>query len=173
MEESMRVVRVVRLGPLFCLASSLVGSPLSAQGSTPAPAPAHRIVGADEIVWGPAPPGLPPGSKTTILSGDPGQPGPFTLRAQLPAGYRIPAHWHSTEENLTVLSGLLGMGMGDKFDEAGLRELKVGGFAHMAPNTRHFLLSKAETVIQVHGMGPFSITYVNPADDPRNAASKK
>ena len=168
----MRLVRVAHFAPMFYLASTLGASVVSAQGTTPAPAPAHRMMAADEVVWGPAPPGLPPGSKMAVLSGDPGQPGPFTARAQLPAGYRIPAHWHSTEENLTVLSGVLGMGMGDKLDESGLREIQAGGFVHMAPNTRHFLLSKADTVIQVHGVGPFSINYVNPADDPRTAAPK-
>jgi hypothetical protein len=29
-------------------------------------------------------------------------------------------------------------------------------------------MAKKATVIQVHGLGPFTITYVNPADDPRN-----
>jgi quercetin dioxygenase-like cupin family protein len=168
----MRFENGARFTPAVCVVLSLVGSALSAQGTAPAPAPAHRMMAADEVVWGPAPAGLPPGSKMTVLSGDPGQPGPFTARAHMPAGYRIPAHWHSTEENITVLSGSLGMGMGDKFDEAGLRELKAGGFAHMAPNTRHFLLTKEETVIQVHGVGPFSINYVNPTDDPRNAPVK-
>jgi quercetin dioxygenase-like cupin family protein len=169
----MKLVRVAHFAPVFYLASALVASAVAAQGTTPNPAPAHRMMAADEVVWGPTPPGLPSGSKMTVLSGDPGQPGPFTARAQLPAGYRIPPHWHSTEENLTVLSGVLGMGMGDKFDEPSLREIRTGGFVHMAPNTRHFLLAKADTVIQVHGVGPFSITYVNPADDPRNVAPKK
>jgi hypothetical protein len=169
----MRLVRAIRLIPVVGLAAGLAGAAQSAQGTKTAPPAAHRMVGAEEVVWGPAPPGLPPGSKAALLSGDPGQPGPFTVRAQMPAGYRIPPHWHATEENLTVLSGALGMGMGDTFDESSLRELKPGGFVHMDPNMRHYLLAKAETVIQVHGMGPFAITYVNPADDPRGAAPKK
>jgi hypothetical protein len=160
-----------RYAAAFCLAASLVGSALSAQDTKAVPA--HRMVGADEVVWGPAPPGLPPGSKVAVLSGDPSQAGPFTLRAQLPAGYRIPPHWHATEENLTVLSGAIGMGMGDTFDEKGLREMRAGAFVHMAPTTRHYLVAKAQTVLQVHGVGPFAITYVNAADDPRNAAPKK
>jgi hypothetical protein len=166
----MRFGRVVRLALAPCLGASLVGSVVSAQGAKPSPAPAHKMVGAEDVAWGPAPPGLPPGSMTAVLSGDPSKPGPFTLRAKMPAGYRIPPHWHTTEENLTVLSGTLGMGMGDTFDEAGLRELKAGGFVHMAPTTRHFLLAKSETVLQVHGVGPFTITYVSSSDDPRMGA---
>src|SRR5687768_5473754 len=85
--KRMRSVRVAHSAAVLYLASTLVASVISAQGTTPAPAPAQRMMGADEVVWGPAPPGLPPGSKMTVLSGDPGQPGPFTARAQLPAGY--------------------------------------------------------------------------------------
>jgi mannose-6-phosphate isomerase-like protein (cupin superfamily) len=133
----------------------------------------HRMIKADAIVWGPAPPGLPPGSEAAVISGDPGKTGPFTLRARMPAGYRIAPHWHATDEHVTVLSGTLGMGMGETFDEKALMELTAGGFASMPPNTRHFLKTKTAVVIQVHGTGPFSITYVNPADDPRNAPPKK
>jgi quercetin dioxygenase-like cupin family protein len=90
----------------------------------------------------------------------------------MPAGYRVAPHWHPTDEHLTVLSGTLAMGMGETFDPKALMELGPGGFAGMSPNTRHFLETKTAVVIQVHGTGPFSINYVNPADDPRNAAPK-
>jgi mannose-6-phosphate isomerase-like protein (cupin superfamily) len=166
----MNLARVVGLTPVVCLAASLTAS---AQSPVPTnAAPAHRMIAAEEIVWVAGPAALPPGDKMAVLSGDPGQPGPFTLRAQLPAGYRIPAHWHPTDEHVTVLSGTVAMGTGEKFDESALRELKAGGFVHMPATTRHFLLSKTDSVVQVHGTGPFALTYVNPADDPRNAAPK-
>jgi quercetin dioxygenase-like cupin family protein len=138
----------------------------------PAMAPMHKMMTPAEIVWGPAPPGLPPGSQVAVLYGNPGGTGPFTLRAKLPAGYRIPPHWHPTDEHLTVLSGGVSMGMGETFDEKAMMALPVGGFAAMPPNQRHYLMTKSEAVIQVHGMAPFAITYVNPKDDPRNAAPK-
>jgi mannose-6-phosphate isomerase-like protein (cupin superfamily) len=144
-------------------ASSLAEQPM---------APMHKMMTPAEIVWGPAPPGLPPGSQAAVISGDPGKPGPFTLRAKMPAGYQIPPHWHATDEHVTVLSGTLAMGMGDTFDEKAMMVLPAGGFAAMPPNTRHYLMTKSPVVIQVHGTGPFSITYVNPKDDPRNAAPK-
>src|SRR6187402_2394727 len=81
----------------------------------PAMAPMHKMMTPAQIVWGPAPPGLPAGSQAAVLSGDPGKPGPFTIRAKLPAGYKMPPHWHATDEHLTVMSGTLAMGMGDTF----------------------------------------------------------
>ena len=107
-----------------------------------------------------------------ILSGDPRQPGPFTIRAKFPAGFTIPPHWHPTAEHLTILSGEASVGMGDAIDEGSMQTMKPGAFAMMAPEMRHYLRTKVETVVQVHGMGPFTITYVNPADDPRGPTSK-
>jgi len=129
----------------------------------------HTMVTADKIVWGPEPPGLPPGSMAAIIHGDPGKPAPFTLRAKLPAGYRIPPHWHPTDEHVTVLSGTIAMGTGEAWDDKALMTMPTGAFMGMTPNTRHFLLAKTESIIQVHGTGPFSITYVNATDDPRTA----
>jgi uncharacterized RmlC-like cupin family protein len=84
----------------------------------------------------------------------------------MPANYRIPAHNHPTAENVTVLSGKFHLGMGDKLDEAKGQELTAGGFAEAPPKMNHFAWTTAETVVQVHGQGPFAITYVNASDDP-------
>ncbi|HKY22764.1 MAG TPA: DUF4440 domain-containing protein [Vicinamibacterales bacterium] len=132
-----------------------------------APAGPHVIIAASALKWGPAPPGLPEGARVAIVSGDPGKAEPYAIRAQLPAGYRIAPHWHPATENVTVLSGTVALGMGDKFDEAALQELPAGGFAALPTDMRHYFMSKTASTIQVHGIGPFGITYVNPADDPR------
>jgi ketosteroid isomerase-like protein/quercetin dioxygenase-like cupin family protein len=126
----------------------------------------HAMLTGRDVTWGNTPPGLPAGGKMAVISGDPGKAGPFALRVQLPAGYRIPAHWHPTDEQLTILSGSVALGMGDKFDEAALKDLPAGGYAMLPANMRHFLLARSATTFQVNGMGPFSIIYVNPADDP-------
>ncbi|MEO8505616.1 MAG: cupin domain-containing protein [Acidobacteriota bacterium] len=145
-----------------------------AQADTPAPAAAapmsHIVVMPNLIVWGPPPPGLPPGSKAAILVGNPGVEGPYTLRALMPNGYKVPLHWHPTAENLTVISGILHIGMGETADPAKTVALGAGGFAVMDANMKHWVWAEGETVLQVHGNGPFSITYVNPADDPRQPA---
>jgi quercetin dioxygenase-like cupin family protein len=120
-----------------------------------------------EIKWGPAPPALPPGAQAAVLAGDPGKEGVFVIRIKFPAGYRIPAHWHPTDELVTVLSGSCQVGMGDKFDAASLQTYPAGSFVTIAKEMRHYAQAKGPVVIQVTGMGPFVLTYVNPADDPR------
>ncbi|MDQ3175437.1 MAG: cupin domain-containing protein, partial [Acidobacteriota bacterium] len=97
---------------------------------------------------------------------------PFAIRAKLPDGYRVPPHWHPTDERIVVLQGTLGMGIGEKFDPAAGHELPVGSYALMPKEMRHFVWAIGETVIQVAGTGPFEVNYVNPADDPRKAAGK-
>ena len=139
--------------------------------SSAADMPGHTMVTADKIVWGPAPPGLPPGSQAAVIDGDPGKPGSFTLRAKLPAGYKIPPHWHATDEHVTVLSGTIAMAAGEAWDDKALMTMPTGAYMGMTPNTRHYLLAKTAATIQVHGTGPFAITYVNPKDDPRTAAT--
>ena len=129
----------------------------------------HKVFAPADIKWGDAPPSLPPGAKAALLEGDPAKPGPFTIRLQMPAGYKIQAHTHPTVERVTVISGTFNMGTGDKLDEAAGHEMVSGSFAIMPANTKHFAWATAETVIQVHSTGPFVINYVNPADDPRNA----
>ena len=101
-----------------------------------------------------------------VLSGDPGQAGPFTVRLRMPAGYRIPAHRHPHTEPVTVISGELHFGMGDKLEEKGARKLGPGGFVDLPANTSHFAFANVETVIQINSEGPFAIEYVNLADDP-------
>jgi hypothetical protein len=138
-----------------------------AQGA-PSQAPAHAVVvQPDQVTWSPAPPSLPAGAKAAVLDGDPKQPGPFTMRLSLPDGYRVPPHFHPAVERVTVIQGTLQLGMGDKFDESALTSLPAGGFVAMQPGTRHFVKAKGTTTLQLNGIGPWKLTYVNPADDPQ------
>jgi hypothetical protein len=68
---------------------------------------------------------------------------------------------------VTILKGTFMMGMGEKFDETKGMPLKVGTFATMPRKVNHFVWTKGETIIQVHGIGPYTVNYVNPEDDPR------
>ncbi|WII71100.1 cupin domain-containing protein [Bdellovibrio sp. 22V] len=127
----------------------------------------HVMLQASEIQWKEGPAVLPPGVKSYALYGDPSVAGPFSLRLKLPAKYKIPPHFHPQDENITVLSGSFFMGLGD--DAKGkMTEIKTGGFASMKAGTHHFARAEKEAIIQLNGMGPWGITYVNPADDPRN-----
>jgi anti-sigma factor ChrR (cupin superfamily) len=123
-------------------------------------------VNADGLKWGPAPPVLPKGAQIVVLSGDPFKDGLYVLRLKMPANYKIPAHNHPTSEYVTVVSGKFHIGMGDKLDDKRGVELRAGGFGEAPAHMNHYAWSSEETVVQVHGQGPFAITYVNPADDP-------
>lgn len=124
-------------------------------------------VRSGEEAWGPPPAGLPSGSQVAVLAGDPGKAGPFVIRAKMPAGYTIPPHSHPTMENVTVLSGDLTVGMGDKLAPEAGAKLKPGDFISLEAKMNHFAKSTNGAVIQISAQGPFEITYVNPADDPR------
>lgn len=130
--------------------------------------PEHILITEADIVWNDAPPILPAGAKVAVLEGDPSASGPFTLRLQLPADYRIAPHFHPADEHVTVITGTFAIGMGEVFDEAALEDLGVGGFAMMKKGVKHFARILDGAVIQLHGIGPWGLTYVNEADDPRN-----
>jgi anti-sigma factor ChrR (cupin superfamily) len=158
--------RVILAATLIFLAAATIAT---AQESS-APAQSVQVFDSPkDLKWGPALSLLPKGAQIAVLAGDPMKDGsPFTLRLKMPDGYKIPAHSHPTDENVTVLSGTLGAGMGDKLDPAKGQLIKPGGFVRMPQGMHHFAWAKGPTTIQVHGVGPFAFTYVNPADDPRN-----
>jgi quercetin dioxygenase-like cupin family protein len=128
----------------------------------------HHEQEANDIIFGPAPAIFPAGAEMAVLQGDPSVAGAvFTVRLRLPNGYILPAHWHPTDENVTVISGKFLVGIGDVFDRhALLPPLHQGGFISAPANVNHFAMAKGRTVVQVHAIGPFQLTYVNPADDP-------
>jgi quercetin dioxygenase-like cupin family protein len=127
----------------------------------------HVLLTPADLQWGEAPPGLPAGAQLAVLEGDPTKKGPFTIRLQMPDGYKIMPHTHPTAEKVTIISGTGFLGMGGKFDEAGAKQMEPGSFAILPAGMQHFAFSKGETVVQISGKGPFEIKYVNPADDPR------
>jgi len=129
----------------------------------------HVMLTPADLKWGDPPPGLPAGAKLAVLEGDPTKKGEFTVRLQAPDGYKVAPHTHPTAEKITVISGTLFLGSGAKFDESAAKELSQGSFGIMPAGMQHFAWAKGDTIIQIHGPGPFQIKYVNPADDPRNA----
>jgi len=128
--------------------------------------PGETLAGTNAIKWGPAPPSLPAGAQFAVISGDPSKAGPFVVRLKLPTNYQVPAHHHPTTENVTVLSGDFHAGMGDKLDKTKGMAFGPGGFASMGANQNHYAWTVTPTILQVHGTGPFTLEYVNPADDP-------
>lgn len=127
-----------------------------------------KVFPVDTIEWKQGPPSLPPGAKMAVLEGDPSKEGPFVFRVKVPDGYRIPVHTHPKTERVTVISGTFNIGMGDKFDATKTKAMPAGTYGHWETGMKHFVWIKGETVVQFHGIGPWKIEYVNPADDPRN-----
>jgi hypothetical protein len=127
----------------------------------------HVIITPDAIKWVDGPASLPAGSKMAILEGDPTKDGQFVIRVKMPDGFKIMPHTHAKDERVTVLSGTLYLGMGEKFDEKVAKEMPAGSYGRTEAGMKHFGYVKGETVLQLHGQGPWTVDYVNPADDPR------
>lgn len=96
-----------------------------------------------------------------LVSGDPGKAGsPYVIRIHNYARMVVPPHWHPEDEHIVVVKGRWHLGHGDTFDRAELRALEVGDYALVPKRMNHFGWSESETIIQVHGIGPFSTNFV-------------
>jgi len=126
------------------------------------------LVSPSDIQWKDGPPSLPPGAKAALIFGDPSKEGPFTLRLKMPADYKIPPHLHPDTETVTVISGSFNVSMGDTFDASKAKSMPAGSFIAVPKKSSHFAFTTEASEIQVNAHGPWSLTYVNPADDPRN-----
>jgi anti-sigma factor ChrR (cupin superfamily) len=123
--------------------------------------PPHKIVHFGDLKWTP----IIKGCDIATVEGDFTVEGtPFVLRLRCADGAKIPAHWHPTDENVTVLKGTFLVGMGETFDETKLATMNVGNFTTVPKEMRHFGACKGETIVQVHGAGPFKVNWVNPAE---------
>lgn len=150
---------------------ALSGSALATDPGKPdaGMAMSHNVTHAAATTWGAAPPALPPGAQAAVLVGNPGQPGVFTLRLKMPAGYRVPRHWHPTDEAVTLVEGDLTLSMGAA-DMANDEALSPGDFVNLPAKMHHMASSKGGAVVQIQSTGPLEINYIDPKDDPRNVA---
>ena len=138
----------------------------AASGTAQAADQHHTAVHADAVKWGAAPPSLPPGAQAAVLLGSPAKEGPFVLRLKFPAGFVIPPHRHSKDEFVTVISGRVLIASGEKVDRS-MKGLPQASFVHLPAGMPHYAWAQVESVVQINGTGPFDVTYLNPADDPR------
>jgi len=150
---------------LACALSFFLVPHASAQGPG-----AHSMVTPDQLQWKDVP-ALGPGVQLAVIEGPMNEAVPFTIRIRFPPGARVAAHWHPAIEHVTVMSGTFNIGVGDTFDESKAMQLSPGSVAIMQPKTTHFAFFKDETILQVHGLGPWQVVYVNPADDPRKKSN--
>jgi hypothetical protein len=121
----------------------------------------------DAVQYGPAPSFLAPGAQLAVLEGNPlGSSGDYTVRVKMPDRYRIAPHWHPKRENVTVISGMFKVGMGDHFEAGSMLSFPAGSFAYLDPDMHHYAMASGEVVVQIHGISPVQFNYVNPNDDP-------
>jgi quercetin dioxygenase-like cupin family protein len=155
---------IAALAVVFPLARLVGQSPADTTHSTE-----MRLHVPTAIEWKDGPAALPAGAKMALLEGDPTKEGPFVVRFQFPDGYHVAPHTHPKTERVTVISGILYLATGEALDCASAKQLPAGSFGYWPAGMKHTAWSEGETIIQLHGVGPWQITYVNPADDPRNA----
>ena len=166
------VKRLIMAVALIAVASSALAATTTAKKAHPAAKmPQHGLMTPNDLKWGPAPPVFQAGAEMAVLQGNPGAAGAYTVRLKMPDGYKIMPHWHPTTENVTVISGTFHLGTGATFDDTKGSEMPAGSFGFVGPHMQHFAWTTGETIVQVHGMGPFKLIYVNPADDPSKSAS--
>jgi mannose-6-phosphate isomerase-like protein (cupin superfamily) len=125
------------------------------------------------LQWGPAPDAFAKGVRMAVVSGDPTKSEPFEVQLMMPNGYKIPPHFHPTDEVVEVKKGTFLVGMGDQFDAKKTAPMKAGDKATVPAEHHHFGMAKGKTVVDVKATGPFTMTYVNTADDPRKQSSAR
>ena len=148
----------------LCFAAVAAGTPKKAAKKEAV------TLNAADLKWGEAPPAFPKGGQVTVLYGNPFAKGDYALRFKMPDGYRIAPHWHTMDEQLTVLAGTLVLHMGDTMDSPA-HDLSPGAYHFLPGKMHHGAEAKGEVVVQINGMGPFDIHYLNPADDPSKGAA--
>lgn len=140
----------------LCVASGGAGAPIQ--------------VNPESIAWKDGPPTIPPGARSAILEGDPKSDGIFTMRVRFPPNYLIPLHTHGRDERITVLGGAVFVGIGDAIDRAKEVRFDAGSFYVTPTPLRHWVRTGDEgALLQATGLGPWTVDYVHPEDDPRNA----
>ena len=152
---------------LLTLGALVIASPAVAKKARHHHAVAKKAVAPAELKWMDGPPGLPAGAQFAVKKGNPEAKGMFTIGIKMPANYSVPAHWHPSDEHVSVVSGKLAYGMSDRLNRTAATGLNAGETIVMKAKEHHWVLTADGAEVEVSAMGPFKITYVNAADDPR------
>jgi anti-sigma factor ChrR (cupin superfamily) len=166
----MRISRIT--GSFVCLGAFVLATVVVSAQQKKEETSAHKIVHYGDLKWTP----IMKGCDLAPVWGDPSaEEKPFVLRIRCAAGTMVPAHWHPTDEYLTVLKGTFRIAMGETFDEKRLETMNTGNFTLITKEMRHFGDCPNDCIVQAHGMGPFKVNWVNPAEviPPDAAPSRK
>jgi quercetin dioxygenase-like cupin family protein len=156
------IMNFTRSGILYVVMAAVIAIAGATYGQEKSTADGnHGILRSADLKWTP----IIKGCDLARVNGDSSVEGaPFVLRLRCAAGTKIPAHWHPTDENVTVLQGTFQVGMGEKFDATKLETMSSGNFVSMPKEMRHFALSKTATIVQVNAIGPFEVNWVDPSE---------
>lgn len=139
---------------------------LAAAVAGAAPPAGTLQVQPDAIAWRPGNPSMPPGTQIAVLEGDPKAAGMFTIRLKVPAGSRLAPHWHPRDERVTVIAGVAAVGFGDGVDEAAVTRFGPGAFYLNPARSHHYVLFPEESILQVTGVGPWQVHFIEPRGAP-------
>jgi hypothetical protein len=153
--------------PIIPAIAALAFAASSAATDLPYRGEGHIFVDPSDIEWSSVASMAEP-AQIAVLEGALDEAEPFTIRLKLPAGYEVLPHVHPEYERVTVLEGTFHFAHGETFDREQTTALPPGGFAVMAPGEPMFGYTEVDTVIQLHGTGPWGIDYLDPEDDPRS-----
>lgn len=138
--------------------------PAAAAAQQPAPSMPDGtiVIEAAGLKWSPLElPGFAPGLALAPVHGDPSKAEAYTIRLRFPDGYAFPAHFHPNAENLTVLSGTFVLGHGATPSDA-VKSYVPGDYLYIPGGMPHFGRVQGETIVQLHGMGPFDVKLAQP-----------
>ncbi len=151
----MNMVKIAAVGFTLGLGAFMAGPVWAAE---------YTAVMPPDIKWQDAP-SIGPGAKTAVIDGDPKSSGPFVMRLKAPPKTTIKVHTHPTTENVTILSGTLYFAASDKFDPKLAKPFGPGSYCSIEKGKPMFAYTKDKEVIaQLHGNGPWGITYLEPKD---------
>ncbi len=115
----------------------------------------------EDVQWGACPPALPAGCEMAVLEGDPKKEMLFTARFRTVGRFELKPHWHPKNERVTVLEGRVGVGFGDEIDLDVVTWFAPGDYYVNAKEAHHFVLADGPTVLQITGIGPWEVHYVD------------
>lgn len=161
-------VKLFQMITIFAFCGTMAAqAQVSEQGTDSATHPV--ILSPAEVFWMAAPDSFEPGAELAVLQGDLGSDGLSTARLRLPAGYKVAPHWHGADEHVTVISGEFAIGSGANFNLEAMHVLPAGSYVMMPAEHVHYARAVTDTVIQLNATEPFTMTYADPSDDPRNS----
>jgi quercetin dioxygenase-like cupin family protein len=135
----------------FCVAALCLFA-AAAQAQDLAPQPGTNMAAMKFVTIPP----LPTCAKGSIASGNPAQGSSFIL-ARATTGCVIPWHWHTPNEHVMVVGGLVRLQMKD----AKPVTLNAGGFALMPAHHQHQFRCLRSCVLYIYSDAAFDIHYVD------------